>query len=196
MNVIKNVRKSVTKNAPDKKPPTIHQTRIVASSHLFKIEALDLEFSNGEKRQYERLVSRGAGAVLIVPVLDQHTILLIREYAAGTERYELAFPKGKVEKGEAILDAANREIMEEVGYESGNLSLMKSLSLAPGYLGHITHIVLAQDLSPHREEGDEPEEIEVVPWNINDMDALLDRDDFAEGRSVAALYLLKLALKL
>jgi len=177
------------------KLPTIHQTKIVASSRLFKIEALDLEFSNGEKRQYERLVSRGVGAVLIVPVLDENTILLIREYAAGTERYELAFPKGKVEKGEAILDAANREIMEEVGYESANLSLMKSLSLAPGYLGHVTHIILAQDLSEHREEGDEPEEIEVVPWKIDEIDKLLERDDFAEGRSVAALYLLKQVLQ-
>ena len=125
------------------KLPTIHQTRIVASSRLFKIEAIDLEFSNGEKREYERLVSRGVGAVLIVPLLDDDTVLLIREYAAGTERYELAFPKGKVEKGEAILDAANREIMEEVGYEAADLSIMKSLSLAPGYLGHITHIILA-----------------------------------------------------
>lgn len=175
--------------------PTIHKTEIVASSRLFKIEALDLEFSNGEKRQYERLVSRGSGAVLIVPVLDENTILLIREYAAGTERYELAFPKGKVEKGEAILDAANREIMEEVGYESSKLSVMKALSLAPGYLGHITHIILAQDLSEHREEGDEPEEIEVVPWKISEIDQLLERDDFAEGRSVAALYLLKQVLK-
>ncbi len=178
------------------KLPIIHKTKIVASSHLFKIEALDLEFSNGEKRQYERLVSRGVGAVLIVPILDENTILLIREYAAGTERYELAFPKGKVEKGEAILDAANREIMEEVGYESSNLSVMKSLSLAPGYLGHITHIILAQDLSERREEGDEPEAIEVVPWEISKIDELLDRDDFAEGRSVAALYLLKRALGL
>lgn len=176
------------------KLPTIHKTKIVASSRLFKIEALDLEFSNGEKRQYERLVSRGVGAVLIVPVLDENTILLIREYAAGTERYELAFPKGKVEKGEEILDAANREIMEEVGYESANLTVMKALSLAPGYLGHVTHIILAQDLSEHREEGDEPEEIEVVPWKISEIDKLLERDDFAEGRSVAALYLLKQAL--
>lgn len=178
------------------KLPIIHKTKIVASSRLFKIEALDLEFSNGEKRQYERLVSRGVGAVLIVPVLDENTILLIREYAAGTERYELAFPKGKVEKGEEILDAANREIMEEVGYESSNLSVMKSMSLAPGYLGHITHIILAQDLSERREEGDEPEDIEVVPWDISKIDELLDRDDFAEGRSVAALYLLKRALGL
>lgn len=173
------------------KKPTIHQITNVASSCLFKIEALDLEFSNGVKTQYERIASRGPGAVLIIPVLDDNTILLIREYAAGTDRYELAFPKGKVEPNEEVMDAANREIMEEVGYESAKLTLLKRLSLAPGYMGHITNIILAENLSEHREPGDEPEEIEVVPWKISEIDNLLELEEFSEGRSVAALYLLK-----
>ena len=85
--------------------------------------------------------------------------------------------------------------MEEVGYESAKLTLIKALSLAPSYMGHVTHIVLAQDLSPRREAGDEPEELEVVKWNINDTDTLLARADFSEGRSVAALFLAKQLLQ-
>ena len=177
------------------KKPTIHKTKIVASSQLINIEAVDLEFSNGEKRVYERIASRGNGAVLIIPIransAGDDEILLIREYCVGTERYELGFPKGKVEAGEEILHAANREIMEEVGYQAEKLTVLKKLSLAPSYMGHLTHIVLAEDLSERREEGDEPEELEVVPWKISEIDALLERDDFAEGRSVAALYLMK-----
>jgi len=177
------------------KKPTIHNTKIVASSQLINIEAVDLEFSNGEKRVYERIASRGNGAVLIIPIransAGDDEILLIREYCVGTERYELGFPKGKVEAGEEILHAANREIMEEVGYQAEKLTVLKKLSLAPSYMGHLTHIVLAEDLSERREEGDEPEELEVVPWKVSEIDALLERDDFAEGRSVAALYLMK-----
>jgi ADP-ribose diphosphatase len=44
-----------------------------------------LQFSNNEKRQYERLM-RGhnyGGAVLIIPLLDKETVLLIREYSAN-----------------------------------------------------------------------------------------------------------------
>ncbi|MEE9352279.1 MAG: ADP compounds hydrolase NudE [Thiotrichaceae bacterium] len=173
------------------KKPTIHQKQIVASSRLFNIEQLDLEFSNGEKRQYERLVSRGNGAVLIVPMLTNDTVLLIREYCGGTGRYELGLPKGKVEKGEEIIPAANREIMEEVGYESTNLEVLKVVSLAPQYMQHVTHIVLARELSPKREEGDEPEELEVVPWKLSEIELLLERDDFTEARSIAALYIAK-----
>ena len=173
------------------KKPTIHQKKIVASSRLFNIEALDLEFSNGEKRQYERLASRGNGAVLIVPMLDDDTFLLIKEYAGGTERYELGLPKGKIEKDEDILYAANREIMEEVGYESAKLTHLKSLSLAPQYMQHHTQIILAQNLSPRRELGDEPEELEVIPWKLSEVEDLILRDDFTEARSLAALYLAK-----
>jgi len=182
-----------------KQKPTIHQTRVVATSRLFKIETLDLEFSNGVKVEYERLSSTGVGAVLVVPILrregQEDCLLLIREYGAGTERYELGFPKGKVDTGEELLDGANRELMEEVGYESGKLIFLKGLSLAPSYLSHVTNIILAEDLSEHREEGDEPEELEVIEWGISELDELLMQEDFTEGRSIAALYLVKNYLK-
>jgi ADP-ribose diphosphatase len=127
--------------------------------------------------------------VLIVPLLDDDTLLLIREYAAGTGRYELGFPKGKVERGENILEAANREIMEEIGYGAHRLELLRSVSLSPGYMAHHTNLLLARDLYAHRIAGDEPEPLEIVPWKLSDAAALLQQDDFTEGRSLLALYL-------
>lgn len=173
-----------------RKPRILNKT-LVAESRLFRVERLDLEFSNGVTVQYERLRSSGFGAVLIVPMLDAQTVLLIREYAAGTERYELGFPKGRVEAGEDLLEAANREIMEETGYGARRLSELTLLTLAPGYLGHGTHIVLAEDLYEHRLPGDEPEEIEVVPWRLDNIAELIEREDFSEARSMAALYIVR-----
>jgi ADP-ribose diphosphatase len=171
------------------KPPTIHAIHPVTSSRLFHVEEIHLEFGNGERRIYERLANRGHGAVLIVPLLDDDTLLLIREYSAGTGRYELAFPKGKVERGEDALEAANREIMEEVGYGARELHLLRRVSLSPGYMQHHTHLILARDLYPHRVDGDEPEPLEVVPWKLRDAQELLAQEDFTEGRSLLALYL-------
>lgn len=171
------------------KQPTIHRVKTLAESRLFSIEALELEFSNGQAVEYERLRSRGAGAVLVVPMLDEHTVLMIHEWAAGTERYELGLPKGRMEPGEAILDAANRELKEEIGYGAQRLTHLTTLTLAPGYMGHSTHIVLAQQLYEERLPGDEPEPIEVTPWQLNDIPGLLARDDFSEARSLAALFL-------
>jgi len=174
---------------PDKKPPKILNTTTIAKSRIFTIEQLDLRFSNGVETRYERLKSSQNGAVLIVPMLDDDTVLLIREYAAGVQRYELALPKGKVEAGENFLDAANREIMEEIGYAANALQHLSTLSIAPGYLGHETHIILAEDLYECRAEGDEPEEIEVIPWKLSQISTLLQETECTEARSIAALFM-------
>ncbi|MCG8428314.1 MAG: ADP compounds hydrolase NudE [Chromatiales bacterium] len=174
---------------PDK--PITHKRTPIANTGIFNIEQMDLEFSNGATRQYQRIVGSDQGAVLVVPMLDDDTVLLIREYAAGMDRYELCFPKGHIENGEDRLAAANREIQEEVGYAARQLEHIDSVTVAPGYLYHTTHIVLARNLYPQRLTGDEPEELEVVPWKISDFNALMQRDDFTEARSMVALYIIR-----
>ncbi len=171
--------------------PEIISTETVARTRLFHVERLDLRFSNGREVQFERLRSSSAGAVLVVPMLDEFTVLMIREYAAGVERYELALPKGRMEAGESPQEAANREIMEEVGFGARRIRHIKSLTLAPGYFSHVTHVLLAQDLYPQRREGDEPEAIEVVPWPLDDLSGLIIRAECTEARSIAALFLVR-----
>jgi len=171
--------------------PEILNCQDVARSQLFRIQQVDLRFSNGEQRTYERLASSGNAAVIIVPMLDADTVLLIREYGVGVENYQLGLPKGRVERGEDMLEAANRELMEEVGYGAHALHKLKLLSQSPSYMQHHTQIVLAQQLFPQTAEGDEPEPLEVVPWKLSELDALLAQTDFTESRSIAALFLAK-----
>ena len=172
-----------------RKTPEVLNSEIIARTRFFRVEQRDLRFSNGTEVSYERLVGSSNGAVLIVPMLDADTVLMIREYAAGVHRYELALPKGKIENDETILDAANREIMEEVGHGARQLEHLTSLTIAPGYQSHCTHIVLARDLYEQRREGDEPEEIEVVPWRLSRINELLQHEDCTEARSIAALFM-------
>ena len=170
--------------------PEILDTHTVARSRLFRIEAVSLRFSNGTEAEYERLRSAGhVGAVIVVPMMNDNTVLLIREYGVGLERYELGLPKGRVEPGEQPLAAADRELQEEVGFGARRLTHLRTLSVAPGYMGHLTHAILAEDLYPQRREGDEPEPIEVVPWPLADLGGLMACDDLTEARSIAALYL-------
>lgn len=176
--------------APDRKP-VILRTETIARTRLFRVEAVGLRFANGCEVNYERLRGSASGAVLVVPMLDDATVLLIREYAAGVERYELALPKGRIEPEETMLDAANREIREEIGYGARRLTHLKSVTLAPGYFSHTTHLVLAQELYPERLEGDEPEAIEVVPWPLDRLNELCAREECTEARSIAALYLVR-----
>lgn len=159
------------------------------------VEELDLEFSNGERRRYHRLRSQGHGAVVVVPMQDDDTVLLVREYAAGVHRYELGLVKGRIDAGETPEEAAERELKEEAGYGARKLTVLRSLSLAPTYMSHQTWLVLAQELYPERLPGDEPEELEVVPWKLDALHELMLRDDCSEGRSLAALFIAREYLK-
>ena len=172
----------------DKPLPKIRDLREHDAGKWLQLEQLDLEFSNGARRHYYRMRTRGLGAVIIVPMLDDDTVLLAREYAAGLHHYEIGLPKGRLEAGESIIEAAQREMKEEIGYGARSLVELTQLSLAPGYMTHVTHIVLARDLYEEKLEGDEPEELDVVPWPIGDLRRLTERDDCTEGRTIAALY--------
>jgi ADP-ribose diphosphatase len=172
------------------KLPHIHGIEQVDLGH-YRLERLDLEFSNGERRRYERLNSRGHGAVMIAAMPDPDTVLLVREYAAGVHRYELGLPKGRMDAGETAHEAADRELKEECGFGARKLETLRMITLAPIYMSHAIHLVLAQDLYPQRLPGDEPEELEVVPWRLDDLHGLMLREDCSEGRSLAALFIVR-----
>ncbi|AOT06498.1 ADP compounds hydrolase NudE [Pseudoalteromonas luteoviolacea] len=172
-------------------PPEIISSDVVASSRLFSVESLSLQFSNGERRQYERIKGGGRGAVMIVPITAENELLLVREYCAGTHDYQLGFPKGLIDPGETPVEAGNRELKEEVGFGANEFVDLKTVSLAPSYFKAQMHILFAKDLYPEQLEGDEPEPLVVVKWPLDDWQSLLDQSDFTEARSVAALLLLQ-----
>ena len=62
----------------DKEKPQILEQKLVAESRLFKIEQVDLQFSNGEKRTYERMKGGGRGAVMVVACPEPDSFYLIR----------------------------------------------------------------------------------------------------------------------
>jgi ADP-ribose diphosphatase len=169
--------------------PQILQRTLIASSRFFKIESLRLSFSNGQQRVFERMQGHHRGAVLIVPFFDKDTILLIREYAAGTHSYELGFPKGLIDTGETAAAAANRELKEEVGFGAKTLHKLKTVTALPNYFSSTMTLFMASDLYPEKLPGDEPEPLQVIKWPVNKVDQLLAREDFQEARSISALLL-------
>ena len=175
--------------------PAILESRVVARSRLFEIDSRLVQFSNGVERRLERIKGRLGPTVLIVPLLERETLVLVREYRAGTHTYELGFPTGTVGREEAIEEAASRELKEEVGFGAKQISRIKKLSVLPGHLDHETYIVLAEQLFPARMRGDEPEEVTIVRWPVADIWALLQGGEFIEARSVAALLLVDRLLR-
>ncbi|WP_043308038.1 ADP compounds hydrolase NudE [Pseudomonas sp. ML96] len=173
--------------------PQVLAREIVASSRLFRVEELQLRFANGVERTYERLVGKGSGygAVMVVALLDAEHAVLVEEYCAGTDDYQLSLPKGLIEPGEDVLVAANRELKEEAGFGAERLELIAELSLSPGYMSQKIQVVLARDLYEESLPGDEPEPLRVDKVNLRELSALVQHPQFTEGRALAALYLVR-----
>jgi ADP-ribose diphosphatase len=169
--------------------PDILAVRQIARSRFFRIEELDLRFANGVERTYERLPGSGTPAVIVVAVNAADELLLIREYCAGFHEMQLTLVKGAAEGGESLEEAANRELLEEVGMGARNIRFLKRLNIAPGHMGFTINVLLATDLYPARLPADEPEPPEVVPWPVSRLDELIHGEDFREARAIAALSL-------
>ena len=101
--------------------PEILAVRTAAQTRIFQVQAVDLRFANGTERTYERLTPARRPAVMVL-ALHEGSLMMIREYAVGTERYELTLPKGLIDEGETPEQAANRELQEEIGMAARSLN--------------------------------------------------------------------------
>lgn len=173
-----------------KKLPDILNTKVIAKTNIFEVQSVDLRFSNGEERTYERLTPQRRSSVMIVPILDDQ-LVFVKEYAVGPERYELTFPKGIVDQGEEPIESANRELQEEIGFAAKNIQPLRPLYSGPSHMYGIMHVFVAQDLYPSQLTGDEPEPLEIVYYPLSKIDELLADEHFAESRNLSALFLLR-----
>jgi len=169
--------------------PELKAVRTVATTRFFRIEEMDLRFASGEERTYERLPGVGTPAVIVVAVNAADELMLIREYCAGFHAMQLTLVKGAAAAAESLEDAANRELMEEIGWGARSMRFVKTVTVAPGHMGFTINVMLATDLYPARLPADEPELPELVTWPLARIDQLLAGEEFREARAIAALCL-------
>jgi 8-oxo-dGTP pyrophosphatase MutT (NUDIX family) len=113
------------------------------------------------------------GAVVMVPV-EGDRVFMIRQPREAVERYLLELPAGKLDfAGEDPLEAARRELAEEIGRAAGTWRDLGGFFTAPALLTEYIHCFMATDLTEVDHPGIEEEEIEVVPWPLDDLDALI-----------------------
>ncbi len=177
--------------------PEITACREIARTRLFRVEELEMKFSNGVERTYERLAGFNTGhrAVMVVPLLDDNRFIMIREYASGTEDYQLTLPKGLVEPDESLVEGGNRELKEEVGYGAREWQELTEFTLSPNYMSSRINVMIARDLYEEKLEGDEPEPLIVEICSFDQLLELSARPDFTEARALAALFLAREKLK-
>jgi 8-oxo-dGTP pyrophosphatase MutT (NUDIX family) len=115
------------------------------------------------------------GAVVIVPVEDE-AVLMVRQPREAVQERLLELPAGKKDRpGEDPLECAQRELAEEVSREADTWRDLGGFYTAPAILTEFIDCFMATDLRPSAVEPLPDEEIEVVPWPLADLPALIDR---------------------
>lgn len=179
-----------SKRNPMRKKPVIHRVETLAQTRVFRVEGVELTFSNGAQRKFERINNPNAGAVMVVPLIGE-SVILISEYAVGAERYELGFVKGLIDQGESPVEAAGRELKEEIGYGAKSIQAIRSMTMSPHYSAAISHLLLAEDLYEETQEGDEPEPLEQIRWPLDKLDDLLAHEQITDVRTLHAIFWLR-----
>ncbi len=149
------------------------RVRLVGSKELFKGLRFSVErrIISIDERVVERDVVVFPDSVIILPVLKSDQIILIKQYRAAINDYIYEVPAGVVEPGESVRDAARRELIEETGYEPGELIEVGIYYPTPGYSTEKMHFFIARDLEY---VGMRPEPYEVIKPYVTSINNALE----------------------
>ena len=106
------------------------------------------------------------GAVAILPIVDDEHLVMIRNYRFVVDKVLWELPAGLLEKGEAPIAAAQRELLEETGYAADQFDPLLQFYTSPGFCTEEIHVFVAKNLTHHGQRLDECEQItvEIVSW--------------------------------
>lgn len=161
--------------------------RHVANSSFLHAERLHLLSPTGIAM--ERTVIRHPGAVAIVAV-DGSDVVLIRQYRSPTDSMLLEIPAGKLDMpGEDLVEAARRELEEEVGLTAASMEPLASFFTTPGFSNERISVFLATDVTAvdARPHGAEEEVAEIVRVPVSALAGMLAADEFDDAKTIIGL---------
>jgi 8-oxo-dGTP pyrophosphatase MutT (NUDIX family) len=157
---------------------------------LFRVERLHL--LDPDDHPFERVVVRHPGAVTVVPVHEDGTVTLVRQYRAAVDALVLEIVAGtRDQDGEEPEVTARRELAEEAGLEATHWELLVGTWNSPGVSDQQTLVYLATGLSsiPTRPQGVEEGYMTVETIHLDDVDGLVADGSLRDETTVLGLYL-------
>ncbi len=142
----------------------------------------------------KRDVVRHNGSVVVLAVDTTSNpadpgILLIRQYRHAAGKFLLELPAGRIEPGEELMAAAERELIEETGYRAAKWSKHSTYYASPGFLSEAMNIVLAEDLTLGEATPEDDERIELLMTPLSEVVAMMHRGEIEDGKTLIGVLL-------
>lgn len=167
------------------KPENLGSTTVY-SGRIFDVR-ID-EFREGEKEYNREIVVHKGGAV-IVPVFDDGTVALVRQFRHAVGEYLLEIPAGMLDEGEEPMVGAVRELEEEIGVRAAHVEKLAELLPSPGYLTEKMYLFLATGLTEVGQNLDHDEELTVERYSFDELETIIRDGRIVDAKTLVGVML-------
>ena len=171
----------------NRKPFRLIHSREIYSGHIVRLVKDRFILNRDPKKLVTRELVEHPGAVVIVPYAAKDRLILIKQfrYAAGGDLWEI--PAGTLEKGEAPLTCAKRELEEETGFLAKKWTFLTRFFPAPGISDELMTLYRAENLSPGKKNLDHDEWIEHEVVSMTEAKRMIRRGLIRDGKTIAGI---------
>jgi ADP-ribose pyrophosphatase len=165
--------------------------KIIDSQSIFRGRVFEVTVdmvSEGAKT-YQREVVHHPGSAVIVPVFDDGTIALVRQYRHPAVRYLLEAPAGTLEPGEVPEDGAARELEEELGFVAGRLQKLSEFFVSPGFCEEKMWVYLATELTETEQQLEDDEILSVVRIPFSQALSMITTGEIEDAKTIIGMML-------
>lgn len=169
---------------------TIQSTPIFEGKVIsLKVDEVTLPNGGVSKRE----IINHPGAVAVIAITDDNKILVVEQYRKALERSIIEIPAGKLEQGEEPIVTARRELEEETGYTTDDLTFVQAFATSPGFADEVIHIYVAKNLKKLEipVELDEDEFVELMAVTIDDAEAMMVDGRIYDAKTAFAILWMK-----
>jgi len=160
---------------------TLHKGRV------FRLVREKVALENGIAVDLD--IVRHPGAAAMVPLTENRTLLMIRQYRHAVGGFIWEIPAGTLDPEETPLACAKRELVEEIGYSADTWHKLGEITPVPGYSDERIHIYCAMDLSPATQHLDRDEILNVHEVGFEDAVKMAERGEIRDAKTLSGLFL-------
>ena len=136
---------------------------------------------------HEREIVEHPGSVAVVAVDRDNRVWLVRQRREAARKHLVELPAGAREREEDPLDAAKRELREECGLTGGDWQVLAAFWTTPGFCREFMHLYLAEGVVAGEAQPEDDEDVEVVRWQVDELDSRLH--ELEDAKTLAGLLL-------